>query len=617
MQRRSVTRTWFLMAVFVSQEIFTRPLHHQGSRLRTADGGEDVDGTGAGPVVVRLLTEMHHSSCSVVVITDSHTSPATILKELVEEGAPGGLVVLQASGGGWTSNTTEDDLPHLIHQARQVRLLWSCVSVVVVSDDLAFLASFGEWSLRGRLLVWETRALAVTRLTLQEVHALVTTHWTFAMMNTMILLPETPHTDLRWNVYSHLPYGRGGGQLVKLASWSATGTFNIQASFVLFPDKFSNFNRAVVNVTALPYKPYWMTVGNGGPTSGEATVTYSGSDRLLLEAIASALNFTIHVLPVKSWEEVVTLVEERVSFVASVVHMMLPQRSERYGFTRSYEHGVNLAFGMSKPSLKPRWQSLYYPLANDVWLSILLVLILLPPVLYLVTGGSPKGAVVGVGSAVEVVVGTLLGQGFPRHVPRTTSTRVLLGTWLVFALVFGTAYRGNLIASLALPKYPPRPENLGQLVKVVYRITMPSYGAEFRDFLRQSESPSFRAMGRLMHVGVSVLDGLQQATRDKQAHVDGLRYLEQMIAEHFTRADGSTQLYVGREGVLPGLNAWPIPHDAPYKHAFDRVINVVQEVIKDWPVQQVDGRHAGEGTAGGSQEAAAAAAGGFAGRSWR
>ncbi|MPC85205.1 hypothetical protein E2C01_079968 [Portunus trituberculatus] len=63
-------------------------------------------------------------------------------------------------------------------------------------------------------------------------------------------------------------------------------------------DYFYSFNGAVVNVTALPYKPYWTE------KEGEAeTVVYSGSDRLMLEAMADALNFTIHVLPVATWEE--------------------------------------------------------------------------------------------------------------------------------------------------------------------------------------------------------------------------------------------------------------------------------------------------------------------------
>lgn len=62
-----------------------------------------------------------------------------------------------------------------------------------------------------------------------------------------------------------------------------------------------SFHGARVGVTALPYKPYW-TVEDGGDING--TVQYSGSDRHMLEAIASTLNFTIHVLPVTTWGQV-------------------------------------------------------------------------------------------------------------------------------------------------------------------------------------------------------------------------------------------------------------------------------------------------------------------------
>lgn len=40
---------------------------------------------------------------------------------------------------------------------------------------------------------------------------------------------------------------------------------------------------------------------------------------------------------------------------------------------------------------------------------------------------------------------------------------------------------------------------------------MPSYGSTYLDFLRSSESESFRAWGEMMQVGVSVTDGLERA----------------------------------------------------------------------------------------------------------
>lgn len=67
------------------------------------------------------------------------------------------------------------------------------------------------------------------------------------------------------------------------------------------------------------------------------------------------------------------------------------------------------------------------------------------------------------------VLGTLLGQNLSGYLPSSYSSRVLMVAWLVFAFMVGTFYRGNLTASLTLPKYPPRPETLEELANYVDR----------------------------------------------------------------------------------------------------------------------------------------------------
>lgn len=57
------------------------------------------------------------------------------------------------------------------------------------------------------------------------------------------------------------------------------------------------------------------------------------------------------------------------------------------------------------------------------------------------------------------------------------------------------------------------------------------------------------------------------------------------IAEQFTQLDGSTQLYIGRESVMPGLAAWPLPHDAPYTENINRCLHAVVEVRRVFIVQ--------------------------------
>lgn len=74
------------------------------------------------------------------------------------------------------------------------------------------------------------------------------------------------------------------------------------------------------------------------------------------------------------------------------------------------------------------------------------------------------GTSITVGVSYYDMTGMLLGQNLPRRLPTTASSRILVAIWLVFALILGSAYRGNLTASLTIPKFPPRAETVQELV---------------------------------------------------------------------------------------------------------------------------------------------------------
>ena len=73
------------------------------------------------------------------------------------------------------------------------------------------------------------------------------------------------------------------------------------------------------------------------------------------------------------------------------------------------------------------------------------------------------------GVATHMVTATLLGQTLSIKVPKSHASRVLVVAWLLFAFIVGTVYRGNLTAALTLPKYPPRPETVEDLVEAFDR----------------------------------------------------------------------------------------------------------------------------------------------------
>ncbi|XP_071533862.1 ionotropic receptor 21a-like [Panulirus ornatus] len=488
------------------------------------------------------------------------------------------VAVFRAAVDGQDANMTQAQLTRVIVQARRVRQSSRCVTVVVVSDDPAFLATFAQFSLKGRLLGSSTRLLVVTRLPLPELRNLLISHWTFSMMNSVFLVLHDVSGQPGFGVYVSLPYSANGPMVVKVAFWMNKRGLLPVSQLNFFPQKFTNFYRATVNVTALPYRPYWSVVDDVD-SDGTIVKRYTGSDARLLMTIAQALNFTFRVLPVTTWDQVTARVVERASFMASIYHIVLPQRQLRHDFTYTYEH-VFTDFALAKPSLSSNWQSLYDPLADVVWASVLLAVLVVPILLFVITRplvGDEYERKMGVSDGAQVVIATLLAQSIIKKFPRGSSGRVLVATWLVFAFIIGTAYRGNLTASLTLPKYPPRPETIEQLVKFADKVTMPPYGEQFLQFFKQSDSNVFQSLSKLMEIVPTASDGLRQASRMKEAFMDGRRYLQQMIADHFTRSDGSTQLYIGRESVLPGIAAWPIPHDAPYKPQVDHLMMRVIE----------------------------------------
>ncbi|XP_063612335.1 uncharacterized protein LOC134785833 [Penaeus indicus] len=522
------------------------------------------------------------------------------------------------------------DMSLLIAEARKVRNSYYCTRVVVLSDDPAFLASFAESSLRGRLLVWATRLLVVTRLPLQELRRLLSSSWTFSMMNAMALLIDDGSGYRSCRVYAHLPYSPTGARVVRVASWSSSGGLTLASRHQLFPQKFTNFHGATVNITALPFRPYWIERTTVAP-NGTAATTYTGSDALMMHAMAQTLNFTFNVLPCADWNEVgfrdqtkltlmLSLVTSKVveheSFIASVTHVHLPQREKQYDFSYNYEY-TYVVFSLAKPSLRPKWQGLYYPLSNEVWLCILLALLLTPFLAVLATYNSEGEADIKTMSLN--LIGSLLGQSMASRRGESAGSRVFVASWLVFAFIVGTAYRGNLTAALTLPKYPPRVETLAQLVETVDRITMPPYGRDFQAFFMQSESEIYKTLASKMEIVPDILSGLKQITnkaplhdqspamvfghatgfaevwgrsvvlstieRDwvtvytsQKSHTDSERYLRLAIAEHFTLADGSNDLYLGRERVLSSIAGLPIPHDAPYKPQIDRFLMMMIEV---------------------------------------
>lgn len=77
--------------------------------------------------------------------------------------------------------------------------------------------------------------------------------------------------------------------------------------------------------------------------------------------------------------------EVRTALMSPIKLAILPNLLKKYDFSFFIEPAT-LGFSMGKPTLKPSWQSLYYPLQTDVWGSILAAVLLVFGALLLMVG---------------------------------------------------------------------------------------------------------------------------------------------------------------------------------------------------------------------------------------
>ncbi|MPC28831.1 hypothetical protein E2C01_022042 [Portunus trituberculatus] len=138
----------------------------------------------------------------------------------------------------------------------------------------------------------------------------------------------------------------------------------------------------------------------------------------------------------------------------------MPHMLEEFEITFFIEPST-LAFTMAKPVLKPNWQSLFYPLQTDVWGYVAATVILVFIVLLMMKPKEDKGH--GAWQVMRQVFGTLLDEAIHGELPRKSSTRLVLTSWMIFSFIVGTVYRSNLTACLTVPTYPTRAENLADL----------------------------------------------------------------------------------------------------------------------------------------------------------
>nr|XP_045593556.1 uncharacterized protein LOC123755121 [Procambarus clarkii] len=411
-------------------------------------------------VVDAVLATVSQPRCSVMFITDGASTLSTLInshgRELL---VPWGVSMWEVAADGQDANVTLMQLSRVVDQARRLRQVSWCVTVVVVSDDLAFLAAFAQWSLKGRLVGPATRLLAVTNASLVNNPDLSRT---YSMMNAMMLVVEDFQ---KCGVYLHVPYSPRGAKALKVAFWTPHQGLALTSSLPLFPDKFSKLsNGPTLIVVTETYPTHEIVLVDDSKSPGGKRLEFFSPIANVLQLLANVTNFTyLYMRPPDglwgsqqndgSWSGMVGMVSREEVDVGLGPFSVSASRAEVVDFTWpiSVYYGKILG-GRGRLVVDP-W-GFVLPLTPLVWAAILATLLVLPLTVSLLS------SCVSVRTPGECIEDTFrfitifLHQGGIVSHKKWWWERVVMLVWMMVTLVLTQSYAGNLMALLAVRHIP-------------------------------------------------------------------------------------------------------------------------------------------------------------------
>ncbi|KAK8389387.1 hypothetical protein O3P69_008852 [Scylla paramamosain] len=260
------------------------------------------------------------------------------------------------------------------------------------------------------------------------------------------------------------------------------GVFTSSDNFNLFSDKTKDLEGATLNVVTFLFPPVVMY---RRAANGSVVDRYGGNIRLA-QAVAGMYNFSIRFIeppPGELWGELTSngtwngmvglfAREEGDIGVANLFITALGGRRKFQEYTFPYGQ-ESTCFLIRRGAGLPRWQSLALPFAQDTWLAVLLVALLVGPVLYVlsqpqVTSGE-KLAGRSFAFSTLYTFAVHLRNSRPL-LPLRTSLQVFVAFLWVYVIIVTEAYSANLTAFLTVERVPEGINTLKELYQSSFTV---------------------------------------------------------------------------------------------------------------------------------------------------
>ncbi|XP_076458894.1 glutamate receptor ionotropic, kainate 3-like [Babylonia areolata] len=400
-------------------------------------------------------------------------------------------------------------------------------------------------------------------------------------------LPQDPlvSTD-KFTIYS---YDLKTIRFSPVASWSEASRLKVFYD-VIFLNLVSHFTTSKLRVGLVTADPFTQRLDQNG------TVRYQGICMDILNELAFRLNFSYVILEPEdglygvqndngSWNGLVAMILRGEIDLGIGPITITTDRKTVVDFTVPYmEDGGGIL--TKKEGSRPDLMNVFHPFAPNAWFLIATATVVTAAILYFIIKVSSRHVVVVVAESsgpppqkppwtfpecLSVIYGSVVNQGAARH-PESTSGRVVLGFWWVFAILVGSIYTARLASLLTVRVEPTNINSIQDLAASPIKPIVLE-GSSWWQLFMKADTGTYGTIGRQMiTVAPTKIDvALKAVSTGQGAYVTDVNQVRYIYGQDCLNLHVATNVFSNN-----GL-AFAMPKNAPYKKPMDYIILKLQE----------------------------------------
>uniref|UniRef100_A0A1A9W573 Ionotropic glutamate receptor C-terminal domain-containing protein n=1 Tax=Glossina brevipalpis TaxID=37001 RepID=A0A1A9W573_9MUSC len=358
-------------------------------------------------------------------------------------------------------------------------------------------------------------------------------------------------------------------EFIDVGYWSPT--LGVIAYESLFPHIVHHFRNITLDILTI-HNPPWQIIKKD--TKG-TIIEYSGIVMEIVKELSRMLNFTYklhdaNTLEFEAYENQNETVITKINlyFMAAVAATINDPDKKAFNFTTPISI-QRYSFLTRKPEEVSRIYLFTAPFTLETWVSLIAVIFITAPILYLVNCLVPTLHLKVQGfctlrNCFWYIYGGLLQQG-GMYLPKADSGRLIIGVWWIVVIVLVTTYCGNLVAFLTFPRFQPGFDYLHQLfVDQSFKELGLRNNTFFESYAAISSRLDFQKyLNHAIIYNNSVQENLEAVKSGDRINVDWRINLQLIIQNHFEKEKECT-LSMSKESFLDEQIGLIIPVDSPY-----------------------------------------------------